>query len=179
MTPTQTQNPRLATRGAFAGAALFVVLIVIFSSLKGQVPAPGLLLTMGLVGAASHLVLLPVVAELPAPVWARVCGYGWLLFDVALNVATVNGADMHVVSALRLGGHVPAGLWLSIAAYGSGGSVRALGVPLGAMLIVHAFLSPQLPAWAIFIPFVLIPVWFTLVGLRLRRGAPVPVMTAA
>ena len=45
-----------AARAAYAGAALFVVLIVLFSMLGGGPPTTPMLITMGVVGAASHLV---------------------------------------------------------------------------------------------------------------------------
>jgi len=159
----------LAARGAFAGSALFVALIVAFSSLAGRPPSPPLLVVMGLVGAASHLVLLPAVTTLPAPVWARVGGCAWIAIDVMLNVATVNGLDQSIVAPLRLGGHVPAALWIGAAAYSARGPVRAVGLPLALVLGVHAFLSPWIPPWVLFIPFMAIPVWLALVGRYLQR----------
>ena len=131
----------LAARGAFAGAALFVALIVTFSTIGAGQPSATTLLPMGVIGAAAHLVLLPVVAELPAPVWARAGGYARVAIDTMLNVASINGAAAQ-----------------------AGGSVRALGLLLAALLMVHAFVSPWVPAWVIYIPFVLVPVWLTVVG---------------
>lgn len=158
----------LAARAAFAGAALFVALIIAFSSLGDQQPSAPMLLVMGMVGVASHLVLLPVVAELPAPAWARAAGYSWIAIDVMLNVATVNGAGQALVAPLRLGGHVPAALWIAMAASGATGATRGVGLLLAALLAGHAFANPWAPAWLIFIPFLLIPLWLALAGLRLR-----------
>src|SRR5258708_24652436 len=75
----------LAARAAYAGAALFVALIVLFSMLGAAQPSTPLLITMGAIGAASHLVLLPVVAAMPTPEWARAAGYGCLVVDTMLN----------------------------------------------------------------------------------------------
>lgn len=127
-------------------------------------PTGVLLLVGGVLGVFSHLVLLPVVAALPAPAWARATGYAWITIDVMLNVATVNGADVGLIAALRLGGHVSAATWMALAAWHMSGLVRAIGIPLAALLLIHAFASSWLPAWAIFIPFLLLPVWLALVG---------------
>ena len=160
---------RSAANGAFSGAALFVALIITFSIVgDGDQPAR-VRLVIGVFGALSHLALLPVVAALPAPAWAQACGYMWIGIDVMLNVAAINGADAGVVTALRLGGHVPAALWIAVAARGPGGAVGVVGVVLGALLMGHAFVSQWLPPWVLFIPFVLIPVWLVLVGRWLSR----------
>jgi hypothetical protein len=80
-----TRDIQLATRGAFAGAALFIALIVAFSTAGAGPPSATTLMLIGVLGAASHLVLLPVVAVLPAPVWARAGGYAWIAIDVMLE----------------------------------------------------------------------------------------------
>ena len=162
-------NTRLAMRGAFAGAALFVALIVAFSTMDPNHPSTLTTLLIGVIGVSSHLVLLPVVAALPAPGWARAGGYAWIAIDTMLNVASINGADAVMIAALRLGGHVPAGLWMVVAAQQTGGAVGALGIPLGVVLAIHAFASPWIPAWVLFIPFVSIPVWLTIVGRHFAR----------
>ena len=168
---SSSPHTRLAARGAFAGAALFVALIVTFSTIGAGQPSAIILLLLGVIGAASHLVLLPVVAELPAPAWARAGGYAWVAIDTMLNVASINGGEPKLLASLRLGGHVPAAVWIGLAAAQAGGGVRVLGLLLAALLLVHAFVSPWVPAWVIFIPFVLVPVWLTAVGRRLLRTA--------
>src|SRR5947208_5931419 len=62
-------NAQVAARCAFACAVLFVALIVAFSSLGGGAPSGPMLLAIGVIGVASHVVLLPVVAALSAPEW--------------------------------------------------------------------------------------------------------------
>ena len=172
MDKPDTVEARLAMRGAFAGAALFIALIVVFSTTDASQPSTAAVLLIGILGATSHLVLLPVVAALPAPGWARAGGYAWIAIDVMLNVASVNGADAGMIAALRLGGHVPAGLWMAMAGLQTGSGVRALGLPLGIVLILHAFASPWVPPWVLFIPFVLIPIWLAIVGGFVSRQVP-------
>ena len=154
---------------AYTGAALFVVLIVLFSMLGASQPSTALLIAMGAIGAAAHLVLLPVVAAMPAPEWARAAGYGWLVIDTMLNVAAVNGLDPNLAGALRLGGHASSALWMATAAQHSRGAVRAIGWPLAAVLMFHAFAARWVPAWVIFPPFVTIPIWLVCIGRSLPR----------
>jgi len=153
-----------AARAAYAGAAMFVVLLVLFSMLGAGPPSTPMLIGMGVIGAAAHLVLMPVVAAMPAPQWARAAGYGWLVIDTMLNVASVNGLDPGIAGALRLGGHASSALWMATAAHNSTGAVRAIGWPLAVVLMIHAFAAPWAPAWVVFPPFVTIPVWLVLVG---------------
>jgi hypothetical protein len=160
----------LAARAAYAGAALFVVLIVYSLLGIGQGPTP-VFIAMGVVGAASHLVLLPVVAAMPAPEWARAAGYGWLVIDTMLSVAAVNGLDPNLAGMLRLGGHASSALWMATAAQQSKGAVRAIGWPLAVVLMVHAFGARWLPAWVSFPPFVMIPVWLVCIAVRLKADA--------
>jgi hypothetical protein len=162
---------RVASSAAFIGAALFVALIVGFSVAGPNASATGWVVLLGVLGVASHLVLLPVVGAIEVPSWARAGGYSWIAIDVMLNIATVNGVDGELVSALRLGGHVPAALWIAFAASRLGGAAREVGALLAAMLTVHAFASPWVPMWVIYIPFITIPVWLTLAGGSLGRRA--------
>jgi len=160
----------LAARAAYAGAAMFVVLLMLFSTLGTGQPATPILIAMGVIGAAAHLVLLPVVAAMPAPAWARAAGYGWLIIDTMLNVASVNGLDPNITGALRLGGHASSALWMATAAQHSKGAVRAIGWPLAIVLMIHAFAAPWAPAWVIYPPFVTIPVWLVCIGRSLQRN---------
>jgi hypothetical protein len=167
-----------ATRSAYAGATLFVVLIVLFSQLGASQPSTPMLITMGVIGAAAHLVLLPVVAAMPAPAWARAAGYGWLVIDTMLNVASVNGLDPGIAGALRLGGHASAVVWMAAAAQHAHGPVKIIGWPLAIYLGFHAFGAPWLPAWVIFPPFVTIPIWLVCIGRSLQGEAAGPAWTA-
>jgi hypothetical protein len=158
----------LAARAAYAGAVLFVVLIV-YSLLGIDQPSTPLFIAMGVVGAASHLVLLPVVAAMPAPEWARAAGYGWLVIDTMLSVASVNGLDPNLAGMLRLGGHASSALWMATVAQQSRGAVRAIGWPLAAVLMFHAVGARWIPTWVSFPPFVTIPVWLVFIGRSLQR----------
>lgn len=158
-----------AATAAYVGAALFVGLMVAFGSLGDTTPSGGMLLLLGILGASSHLVLLPVVAVSGRAPWARAGGYSWIAIDVVLNVASVNGMTLAAVTPFRLGAHVLAAVWIADAAVGAGGLVRAVGILLAGLLAGHALTAPWIPAWVLFIPFVLVPVWLTLLGRQLQH----------
>jgi hypothetical protein len=164
---------RFADRAALVGAALFVALIILFG-----IDSPAALSVFGIavVAVAAHLALLPVVAAMPAPNWARAAGYGWLAIDVILNIASLNGAEEPTVTSFRLGGHILAATWIGTASSAVTGPVRPTGLLLAALLVVHAFAAPWLPFWAIYPPFLLIPVWLGLSG---RWLAQMPVGAGA
>jgi hypothetical protein len=158
-----------AATGAYVGAALFVCLIVAFSTLGNRPPTGPLMALIGALGVSSHLVLLPVVCASGSTGWTRACGYSWIAIDVMLNVAAVNGMALPSLMPLRLGGHVLAAVWIADAAVWAGGLVKAVGIVLAALLAFHALAAPWIPAWFLFIPFALIPAWLALVGWQLQR----------
>jgi len=159
-----------AARAAYIGAALFVGLMAAFSAIGDMPPAGGLLLVLGVLGISSHLVLLPVVCASGRTAWARACGYAWIAIDVMLNVASINGMTLAAVTPLRLGSHVLTAVWIADAALTAGGLPRSVGLALAALLAGHAVTAPWIPAWVLFIPFVLIPVWLVLLGRALQRA---------
>ena len=164
-------STQLASRCAYAAAALFIALFVAFRVAGPNASATGWVIVIGVVAVASHLVLLPVVGAIDIPSWARAGGYAWIAIDVMVSIATINGADGELMSALRLGGHVPAALWIAFAASRLGGAAREVGALLAALLTVHAFASPWIPMWVSYIPFVTIPIWLALAGASLGRRA--------
>ena len=155
---------------AYVGAALFVALMMAFGSIGNTTPPAVMILAIGLIGVTSHVVLLPVVNVSGSASWTRACGYGWLVIDVMLNVAAINGMTLAAATPLRLGGHLPAAVWIADAALSSPGAARPVGVVLAALLAGHAVSAPWIPPWILFIPFMLIPVWLVLVGRSLSRA---------
>src|SRR5438105_15148524 len=98
-------SSRTASYACYLGAFLFTVMIVMFNTVPKSMAIP-------VVAIAFHLVLFPVVDKLPSADWARACGYGWLILDIAANIMYLNGVDEHICTALRYGGHIPAALWI-------------------------------------------------------------------
>jgi len=149
---------------AYIGAALFVGLMIGFSTVGDGPPTAAMLATIGVLGVTSHLVLLPVVSATGSASWSRACGYSWIAIDVMLNVAAINGMTLAAAMPLRLGGHVLLAVWIVDAALAMGGLVQPIGLVLAALLAFHALAARWIPAWVLFIPFAMIPLWLVLVG---------------
>jgi hypothetical protein len=178
-TPVQTR----ARSGwpAYASAVLFLALFI-----SAGLSAPGPVSPF--LGLVCHLIVLPLVAAWPAPAWARAAGYGWLIIDVATNVAAWNlaplgltGAELHLTNALfaalRQGIHVSASVWIATASWTATSALRPVGLGAALFLTAFALAGPWLPAWFIYPGYALLVAWFALLGRqlpRLPRAAPGP-----
>ncbi|MFJ5780173.1 hypothetical protein [Streptomyces sp. NPDC093094] len=144
--------------------------------------APG---TVGVeyTGILFHLAVMFVVARLPAPEWARAAGYGWLTLDVLSAVMTINEVLHDIAWAVRLGGHVMAGMWfITTSLLAAPRGVRVVGVVLGSWLALYSFLGNVLPQEALYPGGLLVPVWFLLLAWRhdaVRADAPTAAPRAA
>jgi hypothetical protein len=118
----------------------------------------------------SHLSLLPVVAALPAPAWARVGGYTWAVFDTILAIATLHGVPIASITPWRLGLHVAAAIWPLGAALTNTGAVRWAGFLLSGALGVVPLLGPSLPPEAMMIAVPFIFLWLGVVGWKLKKS---------
>ena len=159
----ERSNRKLASAAAYIGAFLFVVLLVLFSSVHQIV-------IIALVSVAFHLILLPVVAELPAPEWGRAAGYGWLVIDIALNVAGLNGVDLQMLMSLRLGAHVVAAVWIITSSLRCSLPVRTVGILQGICFAGYSLLAPWVPSWGLYPSAVLLVIWLFLAGRMLGKS---------
>lgn len=136
---------------------------------------------LALLAVAQHAVVLPVVAALPAPRWARAGGYLWLVVDMGTDLLQLAGAPKSLYLVLRLGINLVAALWIASASLRACGGMRAIGAFVAldfACYSLVALLSPL--AFVVTLPsLVLLPVWFVLAGHLLRRsGTRLPAHTA-
>src|SRR4029077_6622691 len=134
MENTQSQK-KLAAYGAYAGAFLFTVLIVLFST-----KANGF--ATGVVAVAFHVVLFPVVAELTSASWAKAGGYGWLILDIAANVMQLNGIDPHISEGLRYGAHIPAIIWIITSSLKGSKPMMFVGILQAIIMGTYSFIAP-------------------------------------
>ena len=158
---------------AFLATGFFVALMILFGRLSayGQSPPPQVLILVGtVIAVAFHLLLLPVIANLAAPDWAKAAGYGWIVVDIACSIMTLNGVANSVTTALRYGGHVPAAVWIAAAAWNAGGAARYVGVALAVCLGGYSFLAPWVPFVGFVPAIVLMIAWLPLVGRHLLKG---------
>ncbi len=163
--PSPLAAPR-ADYLAYAVAGLFLARFPSFYLVSQQSVVSAVL------GILPHLLLFPVVGALPAPPWARAAGWGWLAIDMATDIMALNGVAPAIFLSLRYGGHIAAALWIAVAAWQAPGAARLVGGLLALNLAGYSFL-PGAPFLVLFPSFVLLPLWFVLVGRILApRAAP-------
>ncbi|MEA3198957.1 MAG: hypothetical protein QOE90_385 [Thermoplasmata archaeon] len=164
---------RFASRAALSAAALFALMFASF----GLPNAPAFNEAKVALGVLAHAALLPVVAALAAPGWARVGGYAWAAGDIILNVATLNAgaapgdATFTLIMSLRYGLHVCAAVWLLASAWENRGAFGAATAVMGLALGGFSFIAPFVPAWALYPVMVLLVVWLVLASRTLGKGA--------
>jgi hypothetical protein len=147
---------------AYAAAGCFIALFVLFGIAPTSPIVP-------ILGVTAHVLLFPLVAALPAASWAKAGGYGWLVVDVASNVMGLNGVDEPTTSALRLGGHIVAALWIASVSVEAKEVARIVGLPLALLLAAYSIIAPWVPMWILYPAFLLLPVWLVLAGRALMR----------
>jgi hypothetical protein len=156
-----------ASWAAYAAAALFVVSLARFfviPLLGLATNSPVVAELNGLLPAAAHLLLFPVVAALVAPTWARAAGYGWLVIDIATDVMALNGVADTLYLPLRYGGHVSAAVWIATASWQTTSGQRAVGLLLALDLALYSFVAPWVSVAALYPSLLLLVLWFVLVG---------------
>ena len=159
--PTLLVGPKTyAFAGVAAATALFAATFALFMAAP-QSPA------LPIVGALAHVALFPFIAAIRAPRDAKAAGYGWLVVDIVANIMALNGADETLASAIRLGGHVAAAIWI-LGVTMETRRLAFLGYPLGAMLGVYSFIAPWVPEAVFYPAFILLLAW--LAGMTLLVG---------
>ncbi|SEB45620.1 hypothetical protein [Paenibacillus sp. GP183] len=155
---------------AFAAAVLFFIRFVFFflpqSISKGVQDG-----TMfgAILAVSEHMIMLPVIAALPAPQWSKAAGYGWIVIDMATDIMALNGVDPAIYISLRYGGHISAAVWFATASWTSRGAIRIFGLLTALNLGGYSFIAHYAP------PVVLAPlsiwmiVWLILIGQHIAR----------
>lgn len=180
ITPTPTLSGAAPTRPmaatfAYVAAVFFAAHLVTYFvpairdvTLASSVVGAVLLATLAL---AQHLVVFPVVATLPAPRWAQLAGYAWLVVDMGTDLLQLGGAPVSLYLVLRLAINLVAALWIAAASLRARGATRALGVFVAADFACYSFVALLSPlAFVLALPsLVLLPLWFVLVGRRLAK----------
>lgn len=165
---------------AFGALGLFILLSAGFGYLSSQstpaqpVAPGGIVVAVGVVAVLFHLALFPVVAASRVPGWAKAAGYGWLVTDIVSNIMAINGVADTMTTPLRLGGHIPAAIWIGTWALEARGAVRWTGLPLAIWLFAYSFLAPWVPGSAFMPAIVLMIGWLISVGVSLRRRGAEP-----
>ncbi len=160
---SQTSTRKFASGASYLGAALFALLIILFNTM------PQNIVVIAVVAVAFHVVLFPVVAELPSSDWARAAGYGWLILDIAANIMQVNGVDEHTCTALRYGAHIPAIIWIIISSLKASRIMQGVGFAQALIMGSYSFVAPWAPMWMLYPAMVLLIIWLLLSGRTLAK----------
>ncbi len=163
----------LAATFAYTAAVLFAAHLATYfvptirdvtmtSSLVGAV-------MLAVLAVTQHLVVFPVVGALPAPRWARLAGYTWLVVDMGTDLLQLGGAPKSLYLMLRLGINLVAALWIASASLRAHGVMRSLGVFVAVDFACYSFVALLSPlAFVVALPsLILLPLWFVLAGRRL------------
>lgn len=122
-------------------------------------------------GILFHLAMFMLVAKLSAPAWAKAAGYGWLLLDVMVAILTLNNVAYSIYFPIRLGGHIFAGTWITLASLSATRAMRIVGVITGVWLGAYSFVSPFVSPKALGPDSVLVLVWLAIIAWRYRHTA--------
>lgn len=182
--PSQASRPTAAIYAAYAAAIFFALHLATYfvPSMRDATLSTSALLAglLALLAVAQHLVVFPVVAALPAPRWAQVAGYTWLVVDTATDILQLGGASKSVYLVLRLAINVVAALWIASASLQAHGAMRGIGVFVALDVACYSFVALLSPlAFLVSLPsLVLLPVWFALAGRRIARVGAQPAVPA-
>jgi hypothetical protein len=117
-------------------------------------------------GVFFHVSILFLVSRLEAAPWAKAAGYGWVTLDVLTGILMINDVEYDTAWAVRLGGHVLAGIWIvSSSLVSKVWPVGVVGVITGLWLASYSFVGDALPESFLRPAGILILVWFALLAI--------------
>jgi hypothetical protein len=176
----RSAHPTRAIYAAYSAAILFALHLTTYfvPSIRDATLSSSALVAilLAVLALAQHLVVFPVVAALPAPRWAKIAGYVWLVVDMATDLLQLGGASKSVYLVLRLAINLVAALWIATASWRATGALRPIGVFVAVDFAGYSLLILLTPlAFLVVLPsLVLLPVWFLLVGRRFAREQAQP-----
>lgn len=117
-------------------------------------------------GVLFHLSILFLVSRLEAAPWAKAAGYGWVALDVLAGILMINAVEYDTAWAVRLGGHVLAGVWIVASSLVSRSwPVRVVGVITGIWLAGYSFVGTLLAEEFLRPAGIMILAWFALLAI--------------
>ena len=118
------------------------------------------------IGVLFHLSVLFLVSRMDAPPWGRAAGFGWITVDVLAGVLAINEVPSDLVLAVRLGGHVLAGVWIiTVSLLARALPVRVVGTITGLWLSAYSFVGNVFPTTVLAPASLLTLVWFALLAI--------------
>ncbi|GER89097.1 hypothetical protein KDW_32590 [Dictyobacter vulcani] len=163
-----------ATTAAYLASVLFAIhlvtyLIPVLRDATG-LTAPLIAEPLTILAVAEHLCIFLIIPALPAPDWARIAGYGWLVVDIASDIMQLNGTPRENYLPLRYGGHISAALWILLVSLNTTGALRIIGILLALDLAIYSFIAFIPLSFLLLLPsLILLPLWLALSGRFLAR----------
>jgi hypothetical protein len=169
----------IASRFAYAAAAFFVVGLVVSIGMRppeGFEGAPPLSVVLTTVAfLIYHLAMLPVIAALPSPAWAKASGFAWVVVDNVLEMVSLFGEGAELIVPMRWGIHLATATWILGASWTQAGAFRWVGVLVTLAMTGITFAGPFIadraavpqtlgPAALLFI------VWIVMAGRQLGKS---------
>jgi hypothetical protein len=117
-------------------------------------------------GVAYHALMLPAVAALPAPAWAKAAGFAWMLADLVLEGAALAKTTVDA-GPIREGVHLAACLWVLGAGWTGGPALGLAGTALAAAFVTRLVLrarGSRWPGWLLPLNALLNVVWIVSVA---------------
>lgn len=131
-------------------------------------------------GVFFHLSILLLVSRLDAAPWAKAAGYGWVVLDVLAGILMINDISYETAWAVRLGGHVLAGVWIVASSLVSRSwLVRVAGLVSGVWLGGYSFVGTTVPEEFLSPAGIVTAVWFGLLAIYGREPEELPAPRAA
>ena len=171
-------GPNVASKCAYTAASLFVAAMAMLitqqppAAFSGAPPAIVIAISAGF--TLFHLSLLPVIAALPAPEWARGSGYAWVVVDNVIVFMSYFGVGADLGTPMRMGVHVAAATWLVGAGGAASGGFRWVGWAGAFAFVVVSTIAPivgSAQANQMLGPAgVLLVTWLVMAGGRLGRA---------
>lgn len=128
------------------------------------------------VGVVFHLLLLPVVAHLADPIVVQGAGLAWVVCDVVASIGLIWASpgqaetSQTAFTAVRLAGHLFAGVWIASASLPVGPVTSIVGFALALSFAAYTLAAGRLPQKALAVPGVLLAVWLLLLAWHFHAG---------
>ena len=130
---------KTASKFAFGGAIFFIaglVVLISTNSIDNYVGSPPINMTLvALFGVIFHLAMLPVIAALPSPSWAKASGFAWVVTDNMLVMLSFSGHGGDITLPLRWGVFIALSTWVFGASWFQEGVFRWVGLLVAIALV--------------------------------------------
>lgn len=129
------------------------------------------------VGTAFHLLLLPVVAALPALPAGQASGFLWVGCDVVAGTGMIwssrsqTGPAEATYTPIRMAGHLFAAVWVALVSLHLGAFGVFVGFALAFSFAIYTLAAGRIPEKALAVPGLLIFAWLLLLSFHVHHLA--------